>query len=151
MKTYTHIDNFPLYNYIQISETNDLRFLLVLSDYYELPEIAKEEIEKLELLWLNLNDEILEYTGVPSDFKEVMRLKKSIALLKVKQMTTDDRSIETLIELKEKELSNMKPVTKQSIEENVINLELILKKDINVQTTSVKKYYSYIKYLKKNI
>jgi len=40
-------------------------------------------------------------------------------------MTTDDRSIETLIELKEKELSNMKPVTKQSIEENVINLELI--------------------------
>lgn len=148
-KIYNHIDNFPLHNYIQISETNDLRYLLVLPDYFELPEIDKKTDNKLNEIWENINDEIIEYTGIPNDFKEILKVKKAIALMKVKLMMTNDRSLETLIELKERELINIFPKQKQDINESIIALELILKLQIDIYKTSVKKYFSYISFLKK--
>jgi len=149
MKIYNSIDNLNLYCYGKILETNDLRYLLVLDDYFELPEIKEKEYNELFKIWENINDEIVELTGISEDYKEQFRLRKSIALLKVDMIVNENKSLQTLIEIKEMELLNLQPKNKTSIDESIISIESILKIQINDKKTSTKKYFSYIKFINK--
>jgi len=150
LKTYSEIDALPLFNYSKVSENNDLRYLLVLSDYFELPEISEKEYKELFEVWERINDEVIDFNGVNAEYKAILRMQKSIALLKVEMIITGDKSIENIIKLKEIELLNMYPKQKATIEENIIVLEIQLKMQIDSKVCTVKKYYSYIKYLTKN-
>jgi hypothetical protein len=60
-----------------------------------------------------------------------------------------DKSIENIISLKERELLSMMPKSKQDMNESIIMLEMALKIQIDINKTSVKKYYGYIKFLQK--
>ncbi len=150
MKIYQNIDSLPLYNYSKVSEENELRYLLVLPDYFELPKISEKEMKQLFEVWEKINDEIIDFVGISSDFKQILRAKKSIALLKCRLIDTGDRSLETLIEIQERQLLNLYPKQKQNIDENIIAIELQLKMQIDIYKTSTKKYFSYIKFLTKN-
>ena len=150
MKFYKNIEHLPVYNFSKVSEANDLRYLLILSDYFELPEISEKEYKELFEVWERINDEVIDFNGVNAEYKAILRMQKSIALLKVEMIITGDKSIENIIKLKEIELLNMYPKQKATIEENIIVLEIQLKMQIDSKVCTVKKYYSYIKYLTKN-
>jgi hypothetical protein len=150
MKYFTGIDTLPLYNYSKVSEDNDLRYLLILQDYFELPVISEKEMQQLFEVWEKINDEIIDFNGINIEYKAILRMQKSIALLKCEMITTGDKSIENIIKLKEIELLNMYPKTKGNIEENIITLEVQLKMQIDMRICTVRKYYGYIKFLTKN-
>lgn len=149
MKYYNTIDTLPVFNYGKISELEDLRYLIIQSDYFELPKITEKETEELFKAWENINDEIINYVGISEDYKSILRIKKAIALMKVDMITTGDKSLETLIELKQIELKNSYPQANQELDESIIYIESALKIPIDVMKCSVKKYFSYIKFISK--
>lgn len=149
MKYYNTIDTLPIFNYGKISELEDLRYLIIQSDYFELPKITEKETAELFNVWENINDEIINYVGISEDYKSILRIKKAIALMKVDMITTGDKSLETLIELKQIELKNSYPQAKQELDESIIYIESALKIPIDVMKCSVKKYFSYIKFISK--
>lgn len=149
MKYYNTIDTLPIFNYGKISELEDLRYLIIQSDYFELPKITEKETEELFKAWEHINDEIINYVGISEDYKSILRIKKAIALMKVELITTGDKSLETLIELKQIELKNSYPQAKQELDESIIYIESALKIPIDVMKCSVKKYFSYIKFISK--
>lgn len=149
MKYYNTIDTLPVFNYGKISELEDLRYLIIQSDYFELPKITEKETAELFNVWENINDEIINYVGISEDYKSILRIKKAIALMKVDMITTGDKSLETLIELKQLELKNYYPQKKNELDESIIYIESALKIPIDVMKCSVKKYFSYIKFISK--
>jgi len=149
MKISNSIDNLYLYNYSKILETNDLRYLFILPDYFELPKTTDKEMQQLFEIWEKINDEVLDFVGISEDYKEQFRLRKTIALLKVEMICKEDKSLQTIIDIKERELLNMMPKQKQTVDESIIAIEVNLKMQINPKDTTVKKYFSYIKYLSK--
>ena len=149
MKYYNTIDTLPIFNYGKISELEDLRYLIIQPDYFELPKITEKETEELFKAWEHINDEIINYVGISEDYKTILRIKKAIALMKVELITTGDKSLETLIELKQLELKNYYPQKKNELDESIIYIESILKIPVDVMKCSVKKYFSYIKFISK--
>ena len=109
MKYYNTIDTLPVFNYGKISELEDLRYLIIQPDYFELPKITEKETAELFKAWENINDEIINYVGISEDYKSILRIKKAIALMKVEMIMTGDKSNETLIEIKQLELKNYYP------------------------------------------
>lgn len=149
MRYYNTIDTLPIFNYGKISELEDLRYLIIQPDYFELPEITEKETAELFKAWEHINDEIINYVGISEDYKSILRIKKAIALMKVELITTGDKSLETLIELKQIELKNSYPQKKNELDESIIYIESVLKIPVDVMTCSVKKYFSYIKFISK--
>jgi hypothetical protein len=150
MKKYNSIDTLPIFNFSKVSEEKDLRYLLVLEDYFELPKVSDKEYKDLFDVWERINDDIIDFNGVSDEYKSIMRMRKSIALLKVEMITKDDKGLETIIELKERELLQAYPTNKQDIDESIFLIESHLKVSINIFTCTVKKYYGYIKFIIKN-
>lgn len=149
MRYYNTIDTLPIFNYGKISELEDLRYLIIQPDYFELPTITEKETAELFKAWEHINDEIINYVGISEDYKSILRIKKAIALMKVELITTGDKSLETLIELKQIELKNSYPQKKNELDESIIYIESVLKIPVDVMTCSVKKYFSYIKFISK--
>jgi len=77
MKFYRSIDQLPLFNYSKIVETNDLRFLLVLPDYFELPVIADKELQELSEAWEVINNEITDFARI-SDNQIKLTMKYTV-------------------------------------------------------------------------
>jgi hypothetical protein len=149
MKYYNTIDTLPIFNFSKINETEDLRYLVIQSDYFELPKITEKDSKELINIWDKINDEILNYVGFSDEYKTMLRIRKSIALMKVEMITTGDKSNETLIELKEKELLDAMPKIKHELDESIIYIESVLKIPVDVMKCTVKKYFSYIKFISK--
>lgn len=147
VKLYTNIEQLPLFNYVQIVQNLDYKYLL----YDTETNITAEIADKIQESWENINTQIIDYMGVPEQMQELLRLKKSIALLRVQKIKNDDNSLESIIEIKEKELQNYyENNNKTDIYEDITAVEMTLKMQIDLQKTSLKRYLSYIKILQKN-
>jgi hypothetical protein len=147
VKIYSDIEQLPLFNYVQIIQNLDYKYLLFDIE----TKITAEIADKIQESWDNINTEIIDYMGVPEQMQELLRLKKSIALLRVEKIKTDNNSLESIIEIKEKELQNYyENNNKTDIYEDITAVEMTLKMQIDLQKTSLKRYLSYIKILQKN-
>jgi hypothetical protein len=147
VKIYSDIEQLPLFNYVQIIQNLDYKYLLFDIE----TKITAEIADKIQESWDNINTQIIDYMGVPEQMQELLRLKKSIALLRVERIKTDDNSLESIIEIKEKELQNYyENNNKTDIYEDITAVEMTLKMQIDLQKTSLKRYLSYIKILQKN-
>lgn len=147
VKIYSNIEQLPLFNYVQIIQNLDYKYLLFDIE----TKITAEIADKIQESWDNINTEIIDYMGVPEQMQELLRLKKSIALLRVEKIKTDNNSLESIIEIKEKELQNYyENNNKTDIYEDITAVEMTLKMQIDLQKTSLKRYLSYIKILQKN-
>lgn len=147
VKLYTNIEQLPLFNYVQIVQNLDYKYLLFDTE----TKITAEIADKIQESWENINTQIIDYMGVPEQMQELLRLKKSIALLRVQKIKNDDNSLESIIEIKEKELQNYyENNNKTDIYEDITAVEMTLKMQIDLQKTSLKRYLSYIKILQKN-
>ena len=147
VKIYSDIEQLPLFNYVQIIQNLDYKYLLFDIE----TKITAEIADKIQESWDIINTQIIDYMGVPEQMQELLRLKKSIALLRVEKIKTDNNSLESIIEIKEKELQNYyENNNKTDIYEDITAVEMTLKMQIDLQKTSLKRYLSYIKLLQKN-
>lgn len=141
-----HYDNLdaPIYIWEKIHFTNDLSWLLIKRE-----KVNAQMLAALEKIWENIYDQYLAEFGFSETFIEIKKKEIEIAKLKLDLIITGDRINKTFIKVAENELDEMKKeIGKSDFMATKINIETRLKFQVNMMTTSIREFYSYIKHLK---
>lgn len=137
-KCYLSIDTLSIFNWWQIHQTNDFTLLQI---------DRSEAIDKkaLGVLWANLYDQYFAKFGLGDNFITILEKKKEIALMKCERWVEGDKSLETLIQVAEIELSELEAANGGDFLQTKGYIEKTLAFQINLKETSVSEYYSYLK------
>lgn len=130
----------PVSVWEKIHKTGDLSNLLVK------PKKVDDKLQvRLDAAWEKMYNEYLEEFGFSESFKSLKSKEIEIALLKCKLIQTEDRGFETEIEIAELELEDLRMgISESDFKEAKIAIEKNLKFQINMSTTSIRDFYSYI-------
>jgi len=77
---YSSIDFLILFNFFKVIETNDYRYLLKLKDYELLPEISEKLNDKLQLTWLEIQN---QYSTADDSNYQIINFAQSKGLQKM--------------------------------------------------------------------
>lgn len=139
-----HSLDAPVFIWQRVHETQDVSWLLM-----KRQKVSRQILSKLESAWENIYNEYINEFGFSEAFLSIKRKEIHIAQMKVELVLTGDRSLLTFIEIEEEELQEMKQaVGKSNFMESKIAIENKFKFQINMMTTSIKEFYSYLKHLK---
>lgn len=137
-KTYNSLDLLPVFNWWQIHETGDLKWLF-------LEPLKAKPSEYLSELWELLCNQYFDKFGLTKNYINIIELKTKIALLICERWTTDDASIEAIISIEKTKLNELiNKSAKSDFLATKVFIETKLKFQINLHTTSVTEYYSYL-------
>jgi len=140
-----------LINYVYVNKTGDLRWLLKLEDYDELPEVDDEMMQELSKQWEEYQFQIIDMFGL-SDIKKItLERQKDLTILVNEYMITEDKSLLSIINMKKRELAGLKANKVESdIEEQIGNVEIHCTKfQLDFQKTMVSRYLNYVKIMRK--
>jgi len=138
-KYYQSIKECPMYNWICVSEEEDLKYLSKTGN------ICKRAIK----VYNNLQDQIVDKYGINQDFMEILRNKMKIEMLYADVILNKDRSLLTkieILEIKNEELEAK--ITKGDIYELVMAIEKNLGFKLDVRAISIDEFFKYTKILK---
>ena len=139
---WTDIEDMPIWNWNQICETGDLKYL-----YKDL----KGRVSKtLDTLWTELQQQYIDEFGLDENFKQQLRLKKDLIKLNCDYILTKDRF--KLVEIKIKQADILSLSGKRVVEfyEVLDHVEKYKGFEIDPKKTSVKKWYWTLKNMAKN-
>lgn len=134
-----------MYNWQKIHETGELSWLFN-------KRVKIDNTTELELVWANIYDEYLHIFGLSNDFKEVLELKKSIAIQKADYIIKEDRVLLNYIAVDEERLKSLYEKTKGGADfrESLIHIEKMQSIKINTKKITVADYYNYLRWLNKS-
>ncbi len=141
-----HYDSLdaPIFVWNKVHETSDLSWLLVSRQ-----PIVKPVRDILEKAWEKIYDEYLKEFGFSDQFLVIKEKEIEVAQLKLEYILTGNRTLLTWIAIGEDELTAMKgDVGRGDFMQSQIAIENKFKFQINEMTTSIRKFYSYLKQLK---
>lgn len=147
-KFYTSIDELPIYNWFKIKSENNLKWLQKGSDYL----LTKKNTQKAIAIFDLIQDEFIKSFGINEEYKYVLEKQRDLLILKSDLILQEDTSLLTFIEIAEKELELISSDDKQSpngINDGKVNIEKYLGFKIDLKTTTVLEYYSYVEDIKK--
>lgn len=148
-RLYKHIELLPLFNWIQVLKNNDLRYLIVLEDYNELPKVEDQSI--LESNWDNIQSQIIDLVGISESTLYILERQKEIVRLRLEMFETGDIGNMPFIN---KYLKELHKYTAQNTvvnwEEKIAEVELFFKFQIDIQKTSVSRFLTYLKIMQRN-
>jgi len=150
MKFYRTIEELPIWNFDKINEQGDVRYMLKLDDYFELPEIGID-YDTLVDHFIQVSDELFERFGVDDRAITNMMEEKDILIIKLKWLA-GEKTFKTRYKIKSKireDRESMVGDKKQTFEEKIIMLESYFKKDFDVYKMSVAKFYTYLDVFKR--
>jgi len=143
-KCYTSIEIMPIFNWQKIHDTKNLSFLYK----SETISIHRKEPNKfylipLSILWRDLQNQYIKEFGFSESFIMELNIEKQIAELIVDKICNDDKSLNTMINIKKMELAELR---KTQVKKTTFAHEcVILKKNgylIDQFKTSVTEYYT---------
>lgn len=147
LELYSSIHEMPIFNWWNLHRTNDLKWLMV---NHKIP-LTKRITKDLYELFDKINDEFTDEFGFTDEFREYLRQKKEIEIMKLDFMISGDKTILTFLEIAQKELEK---ITKEFEGGTFIEIKVALEKamgfQINPKETTVYDYYNYIKFIQKN-
>lgn len=150
MKFYRTIEELPIWNFEKINEQGDVRYMLKLDDYFELPEIGID-YDTLVDYFIQISDELFERFGVDDRAITNMMEEKDILMIKLKWLA-GEKPFKTTYKIKNKIREDREAMVgdkKQTFEEKIIMLESYFKKDFDVYKMSVAKFYTYLDVFKR--
>ena len=150
MKFYRTIEELPIWNYNKVSESGDVRYLLRLDDYFELPDKGFE-LKELAQTFVDIADELFERFGVDEIAITSMIEEKDILMMKLKWLA-GEKIFRTSYKIKKKVRDDRQAMVgdkKQTFDERIVMLESYFKKDFDVYKMSVAKFYTYLNIVKK--
>lgn len=131
----------PVFVWEKIHKTNDLSWLLVKSR-----KIDEKLQAKLDAAWEKMYNEYLEEFGFSDSFRMIKQREIERAVLQCRLIKTDDRSYETEIEIADLEIADLKRgVGGYDLREAKRAIEMNVKFQINMNTTSIRDFYGYLK------
>jgi hypothetical protein len=141
---YRTIDTLPIYNWMKIHETGDLEFLLIVRQ-----KMSKWDVKYMEKTWKKLYHEYIERFGYSDTFVEQMIKRREIAMMKIRMMVNEDRSVKTMIRIAEVELQEMESDGNMDFFTGKSLLEKSLGFHIDIHKISVAEYYSHFQLVNK--
>jgi len=150
MKYFRTIEDLPIWNFEKVSETGDIRYILKLEDYFELPEEGFNP-DTLVDVFIKVSDDLFDNFGVDDKAITKMIEEKDLLILKLRWLS-GERTMKAIFNIKNKiveERESQKGPTKQSFNERIVMLESYFKKDFDVYKMSVSKFYTYLNLYKK--
>lgn len=85
MNYYKEFRFIPIYNFYEIYRNKDIRYLLKLDDYSDLPELKENELLILTDTFRKISDECLEKLGIDGG-NEILDCDKSIVIFQLKKI-----------------------------------------------------------------
>jgi len=150
MKFYRTIEDLPIWNFEKISETGDIRYMLKLDDYFDLPEKVFN-LDSMVDAFMDISDDLFERFGIDDRTITKMLEEKDLLILKLRWLA-GEKTVKAIYNIKNKvveERNNQVGPKVQSFEERIVLLETYFKKDFDVYRMSVSKYYTYLNLYKK--
>ena len=95
-KTYNSIETLPIWNWMEVLKTGDLKHLFI--------EGSGRVSEKIGKLWDELQDQYIQEFGLDENFKKQLRLLIKKAKLNYDFVITGDRFINTLLTIVDADL-----------------------------------------------
>lgn len=143
-KLYSSLSTLPIWNFFQVKIKGQLIFLLDLPDHSE-ETISKEELDELAKHWEKLDEEFIGRFTMNQEFINRCLIEKTILLLKLEELTSDNPMIKNRIKAEEMKLKEESLSTDEfDIDKTVSHVEKYMSFQIDVFTTPVAKLYSYI-------
>lgn len=149
-RIYRDIDFMPIYSWQKLHETADMRFMLI--GYKQ----RKKQPGKVMRYLLSdsfaaIQNQFVARFGLSSEYADYLNKRREILELRREKIVSGDDSIETIINIAQAELEQMKKSLAQTDSFNEIkaNMEQALGFQINPLTVSVSEFYSYISSLNK--
>jgi hypothetical protein len=139
-KYFQKYELIPVWNFFKIIETQDLRYLLILDDYNELPKIDVD-IQ----IWLNIYYEHLDNFGEPEEVVDARNKNNQYWIKYWKFVETKNRKLITELEIAKKRLIKDKKIEKFDFERQVAILETHFKINFDLNKMSAKRYFTYLK------
>ena len=135
-KYYLSIKELPMYNWITLSEENDIKQL----------SKTGTVCKRVQQVYEKLQDEIIDTFGVNQDFIKIKNKKKQIELLYCEQIRTGDLSTGWKIEMLELDIEDLQNrQIKSDLYESIIAIEKHLGFKINPKELTVFQFYKYSK------
>lgn len=135
-RAYLSIDTLPVGLWFQINDTNDYNVLITRGRYTD---------TELNDIWLGVQQEYIDEFGLDSKYVEFLKLKKRLIKLEIDLAITQERHLENLIFILKSDLDALYSKEKRNFHDNLVLLERSYHIIIDPLTTSVKKYYYYVK------
>ncbi len=138
-----HYDSLdaPVFVWYKFHTTKDISWLLV-----KTRSITKRIGIALQAALNKMYNEYFTEFGYSAEFLKLKRKELEIALLRLEMIQSDSRANETWIQVAEMELSDLKgKEVKSDFLKSKITLEKHLKYQIDMQKTSIREYYTYLK------
>lgn len=134
----------PVFVWQKVHETSDVSWLLI-----KRKKLNAKLRSALQKIWEKIYDEYLAEFGFSEEFINIKDKELEIAKLQLQMILTGDRTKLAFIEIARIELDEMKKeIGKANFMTSKIAIENKFKFQINMMTTSIREFYSYIKNLK---
>lgn len=144
-KYYDSIDFLPIINWQKIHETSDVSWLLISKR-----KPTRREQKKLSDTWEAIYNEYIKIFGLGDSFIRILEKRIQIEQLRLKMVYKQDPSIQTFVDVereKLKLLENANNTSKQDIYRVKSSIEKVMGIRISMSETSVREFYSYLKYI----
>lgn len=133
--------DMPVFIWDKVHTTGDLSHLLI-----KKVKITAKIRSLLEKTWGNIYDLFIKEFGFNESFLEIKQKEIELAILQNRLIIEKDRILETWIDIAKEELRELqKANTKSNFMESKMAIESKFKFQINMQSTSVKEFYYYLK------
>lgn len=144
---YESIEDLPIWNWNKIHEKSDFTYLRVNRIN---GKVLKEHYHTLKKAWDKVYDEYINQFGFSEELLNQHQKIKEIALYKAQKIETGDQSLNTMIEIAEKELVGMRSAQNKGGDfwQSKATIEELLGFQIDAKKTSVVEFYSYVRNLK---
>ena len=134
-----------MYNWKQIHDTNELKWLFV-------KKSKCENTKELEIIWSTIYDEYLKEFGLSEEYKEILKIKRRLAMYQADYIEKEDRILLNYINIEQNALESMYDTTKKgsSFRDSLVHLEKMQGIKINTKEITVADYYNYLRSIKNN-
>ena len=152
-EVFNSLDELPIWNFKKVQDTADLRYLINLKDYKNLPLINQKFLNKLNVIWEDLEIQYYDKIGIEENFKRYISDQKELLISTLENIIEEDEFKLTLHEILEHKFNEKYNKSNQEVnfDENLAILESYYSFPIDIKKTSCTKYFTYIKTMKKRI
>lgn len=140
-KVWGSIEEMPIYNWVKILETGDLKWL-----YINKGRVS----QKAAAHWLNLQQEYINEFGLDESYKQQLRLMKKLKDLNLDFVINRDRSLLNVIRMTEIDLKTDNNKQAISFYQILDHVEKYKGFSIDPKKTSVMKWYYSLKNMSNN-
>jgi hypothetical protein len=124
----------PMRNWINIGKSGDIRNMHIKGSYSE-----EDAIKHLEMI----KNQKIDAFGLPDNTWAILKLKYDIEVLYGKMLINNDRTLQVFIDIKEKEISDLKSGKSANDSDYFASVAAMIKAGITNKTTENITIYEY--------